>query len=190
MRSMFTPPRCVVSISSVVGFFLLAAASHGATVVWNGAPMTFSKGGLVNVALPVNQDRITSQVWLTRGNTNGIFNIFAESSFSHFQSPSGTEWAFGTTANYASLTYTDWESWTNLVAGGPPGTIGKDAVVRLHDGSDEIYLDLKFTSWGVGGTGGGAFSYIRSTAPVPEVSSAALLGIGLTFLSSRRRREH
>lgn len=162
--------------------FPLAASSWGATVVWNGTPIAFSKDAFANFALAGNQDRITNQVWLTRGTSQGLFNIFAEPSYTHSVSPSGTEWAYGTTANYATLSYTDWETWTGGTGGGPPSTVGKDAV--LHLTNEDIYLDIKMTSWG---GSGGQFSYIRSTAAVPEPGSIALLGIGTILLSSRRR---
>ena len=174
-------------LAAIVFAFPFAAISQGATVVWNGAPIVFSKSAFADFTQATQQDRITANVWLTRGGTQGLFNFFAEPGFTHFQSPTGTEWAFGTTANFGALTYTDWETWTDGVIGGPPGTVGRDAVVRLHSGADTIYLDLKFTSWGSSGSGG-AFSYIRSTAPVPEPGSIALLGLGAILLSSRRRR--
>ena len=75
-------------------------------------------------------------------------------------SPAGTEWAYGTTASYASLTYKDWETWTGGQGGGPPSTVGQNAVLHLLSGN--IYIDIKFTSWG--GSGGG-FAYVRSTPP-------------------------
>ena len=46
----------------------------------------------------------------------------------------------------------------------------------LHLISDDIYLSIKFTSWG--GSSGG-FSYNRSTPAVPEPSSAVLILAGL-----------
>jgi len=55
--------------------------------------------------------------------------------------------------------------------------------------SDDIYLDVKFTSWKQ--RGGGDFSYIRSTpsqAPVPEPTSAALLITGAAWLGMVARR--
>ena len=43
----------------------------------------------------------------------------------------------------------------------PTNTVGVNAVLHLI--SEDIYMDIKFTSWGSHGTGG--FSYIRSTPP-------------------------
>lgn len=189
MHGIIRSSRLVQLLAAIVAAVPLAISCQAATVVWNGAAINFTKNAFADVNLAANQDRITSQVWLTRSNTQGLFNMVAESGFTHVQSPLGTEWAFGTTANYATLTYTNWEAWTDLVIGGPPGTVGKDAVVHLLDGADDIYLDLKFTSWSAGSGGGGAFSYVRSTAPVPESGSVALIGMSTIFLASRRRRD-
>jgi glucose/arabinose dehydrogenase len=130
-----------------------------AATIWNGPPMTFTKAGFADPTQPANQDRLTPNVWLTRDNTEGLYNKHLESSYDKLNrtSPVDTEWAYGTTANYASLTYGSWYAWT---AAFPPGTVGKDAVVHLI--SEDIYLDIKFLSWG-GSLSGGAFSYQRST---------------------------
>ena len=180
MRTTCFNPRLTVLLLALP----LAAVSHSATVVWNGASVTFAKAAFANFALIDNQDRITDTVWLTRGNSQGIFNIHSETGFTHALSPTGTGWAFGTTANYNTLTYTDWDTWAGH---NPPGTVGQDAVVHIVNGIDDIYLDLKFTSWG-GAASGGGFSYTRSTAPIPESGSFAMLGFGAAFLFSRRRR--
>ena len=118
---------------------------------------------------------------LTRASSQGLFNINTESFYSHQLSPAGTEWAYGTTDNFASLTYTNWEAWAG---NNPPGTVGRDAVVHLV--AEDIYLDLKFTAWS-GSGGGGGFSYVRSTAPIPEPSSLLVISAA-AFLGSYRRR--
>jgi hypothetical protein len=172
--------RFTAPLPAILFAFPLATVSWSAETVWDGPPITFDKIAMADWTQPENQDRITENVWLTRANTQGLFNIKTESFYTHLLSPAGTEWAFGTTANFASLAYTNWETWT---AGRPPDTVGRDAVVHLL--SDDIYLDLKFTSWG--GSSGGGFSYVRSTAPVPESGCLALLGAGAFLLSLRRR---
>lgn len=130
--------------------------AQGATV-WNGPSTTFSKANFADPTQPANQDRITSKVWLTRGSTQGLFNAKTETFFTHALSPEDTEWATGPLSSYATLSYSDWDTWA---AHSPPSTIGLDAVVHLI--SDDIYLSLKLTSWGQGNTGG-AVSYIRTT---------------------------
>ncbi|MEO6035718.1 MAG: Ig-like domain-containing protein [Verrucomicrobiota bacterium] len=62
-----------------------------------------------------------------------------------------------------------------MVNAGPPATIGLNAVVHLV--SEDIYIDIKFTSWG--GSAGG-FAYQRSTEgsvfPTPIVSITHPIG--------------
>ncbi len=102
----------------------------------------------------------------------GIYNAALESAFSHFVSPTNTAWSDGSLADYASLSYVDWDTWAKLQHGGPLNTVGIPAVVHLI--SDDVYLSVTFTSWG--GVGGG-FSYVRSTPPQadqpPTVSIAS-----------------
>ena len=153
--------------------------------LWTGPNTNFSKGNFANPSLAANQDRLTSTTWLTRGSSQGLYDAHDESFFSHFSSPSDTEWADGFLANYASLHYTDWNSWAKGVHAGPPSTIGVQAVVHLK--AEDIYFSLKFTSWTA--SGGGGFSYIRSTpSVVPEPSSSSLLLLALLPLASRRLR--
>jgi len=154
----------------------LAAFPARAATVWNGPLTSFTKLDGTDATLAANQDRLTSDVWLTRNSSQGLYNAESESGFTHFDSPVGTEWANGTLANYATLTYTNWNSWAKGVNAGPPSTVGVDAVLHLIP--DDVYLSVKFTSWSAGGSGGG-FSYLRST-PVPEPSSLLLLATTAT----------
>jgi len=139
--------------------------------LWDGPLIAYSQP-TPEPTLAANQDRLTDNVWLTRGTSQGLFNAASEGSYSHFASPAGTEWAYGQLADYASLTYNNWETWA---ASRPPDTVGQPAVLHLI--SDDIYLSIQFTSWG--GFGGG-FSYMRSTpAPVPEPAALPILLLGL-----------
>ena len=177
--------RFARSLTATLFALPLASVSFGTPVVWNGPIISFAKPASADETLAQNQDRITNNAWLTRAAVQGLFNIKNESSYMHNLSPSDTEWALGTTANYLSLTYPDWETRTGGIPN-VPNIVGRNAVVHLI--TDDIYLDLKFTAWGVGSLGGGSFSYDRSTAAVPEPGSLALLGVGAFLLSSRRRR--
>ena len=174
--------RFIVRPKVILITFVLSTPSWGAAMVWDGPPITFVKAPLADWTQPENQDRITPEIWLTRASSQGLFNIQTESFYTHNLSPAGTEWAFGTTAEFASLTYTNWEAWTG---NNPPGMVGRDAVVHLV--AEDIYLDLRFTAWS-GAGGGGGFSYVRSTNPIPEPGSLALLSAGALLFSSTGRR--
>ena len=126
--------------------------------IWKGATKTFSKANGADPTLPSSQDRLTSNVWITRGNNGGaIYNIAKEDSANGL-SPKGTRWAVGTIDNISNLTFQDFRSAVDK----PRESIGKNLVMYLVD--DNIYLSVKFTSWtqGNGGQGGG-FAYERST---------------------------
>jgi len=130
--------------------------------VWTGAKTTFTKADYADFTLEANQDRITTNVWITRQSSQGIFNIKTESGYVN-TSPDDTEWATGTTANYLDYTYTDWETWQRTETSyNTPGIVGVDAVIHLI--SENIYIDIKFTAWTSGASGGG-FAYERSTPP-------------------------
>lgn len=78
-----------------------------AATIWNGPTTNFTQ---VNPYPGVgDRDTITANVAITRGLTAGIFNAVSETGYTHNSSPSGTEWAIGELANYASLTYQSWE---------------------------------------------------------------------------------
>ena len=125
--------------------------------IWTGATIVFTKDDSANPTAEANQDRITDQVWIARGNSRGIYNANSESGYVGNVSPAGTEWAFGTTSDLCSLTF---ESWEEVHGGAPQSTINQDMVLHLI--SEDIYIDIKFLSWTCCGDGGG-FSYQRST---------------------------
>jgi hypothetical protein len=143
-----------------------ATAVHASTI-WNGPNTNFTQ----SVSTP--QDHLTSHVSLTRGSSQPIYNTAAPSSetfASKAVSPKDTAWAFGTLAN-TNLTYKTFYAFAtasspNNVGG---GIVGKDAVCYLK--TDDIFLQVHFTAWGSGGSGG--FAYTRSTptivAPTPTV---------------------
>jgi hypothetical protein len=166
-------------------FAFATIVAQAAPTIWTGPDISFTKANGANPNLAVNQDRMTSNIWLTRGSAQGLYNANSESFFSHFASPSGTAWATGSLANYASLSYTDWNSWAKGVNAGPPSTVGVNAVLHLIP--ENIYLSIRFTSWTSGGAGGG-FSYVRSTpAIVPEPGVSLLMLAGLALFAARRR---
>ena len=147
----------------LAGLILIASAAQAAPVIWNGPMTNFIQEGF-DPTQPTNQDRITQNVWITRAQTQGIFNAAQEQFFTANFSPEDTEWADGSTSNYATLSYTNWNVWVKVEHSGPPSTIGVPAVVHLI--SEDIYIDIKFTFWGASG---GGFGYQRST-PSPSVN--------------------
>lgn len=172
----FTPALIFVT-------FAVASPIGRAATVWTGPIMTFTKAPFADSTDPLNQDQLTANVWITRGNSGGPFNAKAESFFTHSFSPADTEWASGQLANYATLSYTNWDVWA---AHFPPGSVNQAAVVHLI--SDDIYLSLTFRSWSSGGTGGG-FSYDRSTpgsGPPPPPAAPAITGATISADGSFR----
>jgi hypothetical protein len=169
---------------------------------WNGPSISFTKPDFADPTLPVNQDRLTNRVWLTRLNARPLLNIFVEEFPEDFTSPVDTEWAFGptqpgnpgsiTASNFANLVFDPFAPALGLAVGNNILRYGPGV---LHLISDDIYLDIRFTSWTSDEQGGGGFSYIRSTpgeTPVPEPSSATLLVVGsiawLGIVAARRTR--
>jgi hypothetical protein len=141
----------------------LPAAVH-ATEVWPNRTFTFTKAAFADPTLEANQDRITPMVWITRASSAGIYNIAQESFHDQLVSPMDTEWATGEALDYASLTFLPWRTWAG---NNPPATVGVNAVVHLI--SEDIYIDIVFTSWGSGLGGGGGFSYRRGVPPVVPI---------------------
>jgi Secretion system C-terminal sorting domain len=141
----------------VLSIILLVSDNLSAQTIWTGATMTFTKSDSADWTKEENQDRLTDSVWLTRAHTQSMFNIVAEASYTSFLSPAGTEWSFGTTADMDTLTF---ENFQLANGGKPQKMINKDMVLHLI--ADDIYIDIKFTSFSGGGPAGG-FAYERST---------------------------
>ena len=157
------------SISALSVFLLVAATATADPVIWTGSSTSFSKDGSANPTLASSQDRLTNNVWLTRGSTQGLYNIAPnhETGFTHFSSPADTEWATDimsenigkniTATNYQDLAFTVWET-----AYGASGLL-KDNI-KTHIGvvhliTDDIYFNVQFTNW----ESFGNFTYIRAT---------------------------
>lgn len=174
---------CLIAVGTV------AVQAAAAPAVWDGPTISFSKPGGADHTLPAHQDHLTSSVALTRGNSQGMFNILQESGYTG-ASPADTEWATAinnpgdeiSATNYAALDFTTWVAAYGNSTGN--NILNYDAVVHLV--TDDVYLDLRFTSF-QGGGGGGGFAYERSTA-VPEPASLLIAAVsGLVLLPIRRR---
>ena len=124
--------------------------------VWSGEIITFTKADGSDPNDESNQDRLTSDVWITRGNGGGqIYNAAVNSSANKELSPVGTEWAVGLLEDRATLTFENFRSAVTK----PQEVVDTNLVVHLIE--DDIYLSIVFTSWSVGQKGG--FQYQRST---------------------------
>jgi hypothetical protein len=194
--------RATTSFAVLVGVALVTPSvpAFADPITWNGPSVTFTKPDFADWTLPVNQDRVTDNVWLTRGDIFPLFNIAAEPNYIG-GAPSDTEWAFGPTqpGNPGPISASNHDNLVfDFFTLSLDRAIGRNAVRYgpgvLHLISDDIYLDVRFTSW-TKEIGGGGFSYIRSTpakTPVPEPSSAALLMVGavawISLLAVRRTR--
>ncbi|MEO1629087.1 MAG: T9SS type A sorting domain-containing protein, partial [Bacteroidota bacterium] len=141
-----------------------------AQTFWTGPKITFTKMARADWNLEENQDRLTDKVWLTRQDRWPLVNI-ANAALTvkppcTDETPVGTRWAFGTIADgVENLTFDRFSgaNFTNCNVGRSGSPINRDAVLHLVE--DDIYIDIKFLSWGSGNSGGGSFSYERSTDP-------------------------
>jgi hypothetical protein len=188
---MHRPRRSLHWIAALLAAVVLCRCAQGAPTVWTGPTIAFSKPSGANHTLPANQDHLTASVALTRGNTQGMINILQEASFSS-TSPAGTAWATALNNPADTIAATNWAAldftaWTAAYAGNISGNIlSHDAVVHLV--ADDVYLDVRFTSFQGGGSGG-AFAYNRST-PVPEPAAFVLATLGLLAPLHRRTRRN
>src|SRR6266850_8304353 len=94
---------CLVAFSSPM--------TGPAATIWTGPTTNFVNIDGSDPTQAANQDRLTANVWITRGAFQGIWNAATEAGFTQFFSPQGTEWADGALADYASLSYTNWNTW-------------------------------------------------------------------------------
>lgn len=123
--------------------------------IWAGSDFSFTKNNGADPTDESNQDRITDNVWITRGNEGGqIYNANTETNSSKANSPDGTQWALGTLAEIHSLTFVNFRD-----AVSPKDVAGVELVLYLEE--DDIYLSVIFDSWSQGKQGG--FAYTRST---------------------------
>lgn len=123
--------------------------------IWDGPLKFFEKKDNTSELDKDNQDSITENVIITRGNSGGqIFNIAKENEADKYKSPIGTEWAIGNLNQIDSLVFKDFR-----LAVKPKSIVGKKLVLHLIE--EDIYLNVVFKSWSNGKKGG--FSYERST---------------------------
>ncbi len=126
--------------------------------IWTGATLTFTKSSGGDPTLASQQDALTDNVKITRGNTGGqIYNIVTESGYDKESSPAGTEWSLGTVDDIDNLTF---EPFRAATGGKPKDVVGQNMVLHLI--TDDVYISIKFISWATKKAGG--FAYERSTS--------------------------
>ena len=147
---------------TLILFFIISCSKEKNTTndtslsnIWNGPIKFFDKKDNTSQLEKANQDSITENVIITRGNNGGqIFNIAKENEADKYKSPIGTEWAIGSLNQIDSLVFKDFR-----LAVKPQYVVGKKLVLHLIE--EDIYLSVEFKSWSSGKKGG--FSYDRST---------------------------
>ena len=125
--------------------------------LWEGTSLTFSKPNGGDPTQSENQDRISDNVWLTRGDVGVLYNAASESTANDNSSPAGTEWAQGTFADLEMMEFTHFRA--ACPSNKPKNVVGIPMVVHLIQ--DDVYIELTITSWAQGKVGG--FTYQRST---------------------------
>jgi hypothetical protein len=191
IRAPHTSISFALRLLFLTAFFGIVGTVAAAPVIWTGPDISFSKASGADPTLAENQDRLTDNVWLTRNNSQGIFNALPTSGdcdgsdcfFNHGLSPAGTLWATSltspgediTASNWSALTFTSWEDSYGASGSLQFNITSHPAVVHLI--SDDIYLNLTFTAWGSHGAGN--FAYTRSTAATSPVPTGDYNGNGV-----------
>jgi len=137
---------------------------------------------------------ITSTVTLNRGSNQGLFNSSSEMSFNQIVSPANTEWAFANLNGNMAVAANDFANltfavWTTALGGGGGGSISNiiDRPGVLHIIDQDIYIDIEFSEFGLGGGSNGEFAFTRAGEPIPEPSSALLLSLAGVIVLRRKR---
>ncbi len=131
----------------------------------SGEAVNFTKADNADFNLEANQDRISNDVWITRGNTGGLFNIVTDNSYN--TSATSIAWALGSTATADPNGYS---ADLKQVLGDGIGRTIIGTTLSLHLVNEDRYFDVTVSSWTQGGNGGG-FSYTRQEVfSVSEIS--------------------
>ncbi len=144
-----------IYLNITFAIFFLFTNKTNAQTIWDGPTIEFTKENNADPTKTINQDVITSDVALTRGNSGEIYNAALESIYQKETSPLGTEWAIGDLSEFESLTFSSFRTTVEK----PKFVVGKKLV--LHIIEENVYLSVEFTSWSRGKLGG--FAYKRST---------------------------
>ena len=148
--------RCARAGVFVAG--ALALPLSQAATVWTGPNTTWTKS-----ATTPSDTILAGKVVLTRGTRDVMFNTAAGEAIAGLTSPADTMWAFGDISNFATLTY---QTLASLRNGNLAARILNQPMV-VHLVAEDIYLSIRFTTWGQFGSG--TVAYTRSTPPAPTV---------------------
>lgn len=118
----------------------------------------FEKANYADWELPENQDRVANDLWITRANTEALFNAFDQTEYD-YDGPTNSGWVFDQTLLADPI---DYEGFIPSIGGGPQQVIGKYMSMR-HETTGNIY-NVMFSSYSGGGPGGG-FAYTRWMVP-------------------------
>ncbi len=133
---------------------------------WERSEKFFTKNDSADWNLQENQLRLTPNIWITRKDNQGLFNIAQETGFED-PSPIGTIWAYGLTHELSLDVY---DSWADAISWNPPAQVGKELSMNIID--TDIFFDVVFNSWTQGANGGGfSLNYILAQAPWLLVSA-------------------
>lgn len=125
--------------------------------VWLGDPVKFVKQNYGDQV-----DLIDTNVAITRGVNQGIYNPLVEASYDGDVSPVHTAWNADGWNDLSNVTNRPYATWATIMDGNPPGLINQELI--MYDTLNDTYYTVKFHTWqsGTGGGGlGGAFSYTR-----------------------------
>lgn len=118
-------------------------------------PVFFEKKDYADWLLTDNQDRISTGLWITRQDREGIFNLAVEDSYND-EAPGETLWAFGKSAG---LNEEDYVPWRYAFDHDVDRMLNETMSIFLEPFHD--YIEIDFHTWTPYGNGGG-FSYTRS----------------------------
>lgn len=135
-------------------------------------------------------DVIDTGLSITRGVQRGIYNPQAEQQFnmSTRASPAGTLWNAEGWTDLSNLTTRTYIPWNQAVDGYPPGSIGKELIMK--DTINNKYYAIRFKSWAIGDNGGrGGFSYHRWLINKDETAEGIKFADGSVITSSNELKD-
>lgn len=171
--------------SRMIGVVVLSAVACLASRVQaqhyfqsSNGTISFIKSPFADVGNPANWDTITPGVAITRGNTAGLFNPITEPAYQGF-SPEGTLWYFGGTVQDVidgAITLSQFDNWMFAHDSNPPSVVNENGVLYLV--KEDAFVDIRFTQWSVGSSGGGGFRYVRAVVSLPPSCQGDVSGPG------------